>query len=284
MHRPSPTPLLAATEERLLARHIEAGVIARHLLDTGARPVAATTEELEEIAATGEQGWQRFLLANLRLVWKLAGQEARRSGLPVEELFQEGFVALAGALQRYDPDRGRFSTFATIRVRQHLAEVGAARFGDLALPPSRALQLRRARGLAAALGQTRGATVVATDLALELGRPAACTSRLLGYRRPVGLDDTTDGTGIPEAVPRDFDAAIYGEQVRRVLGRLDADQARVVALRYGFTTGGPVDVVEVAARLGLSPSTVRRLERRAMAALRPLVVALDPCGEPSLAG
>nr|WP_300149400.1 sigma-70 family RNA polymerase sigma factor [Propionicimonas sp.] len=284
MHRPSPTPLLTAAEERLLARDIEAGVIARHLLDTGAPPVAATTEELEEIATTGEQAWQRFLLANLRLVWKLAGREARRSGLPTDELFQEGFVALAGALQRYDPERGRFSTFATIRVCQHLAEVGAARFGELALPPSRALQLRRARALAAALGQERGGTVVATDLAQEFGRPPTCTSRLLGYRRPIGLDGATDGTGIPEAVPRDFDAAIYGEQVRRVLGRLDADQARVLALRYGFATGGPVEVTEVATRLTLSPSTVRRLERRALAALRPLVASLDPCAEEPLAG
>jgi RNA polymerase sigma factor (sigma-70 family) len=284
MHKPSPTPLLTAAEERLLARRIEAGVIARHLLDTGARPVPATNEELQEIAAAGERAWQHFLLANLRLVWKLAGREARLSGLPTEELFQEGFVALAGALQRYDPDRGRFSTFATIRVRQHLAEAGAARFGELALPPSRALQLRRARGVAAALGQDRGGAVVAADLAAELGRPTACTSRLLGYRRPVGLDGAAEAAGIPEPVPRDFDAAIYARQFRRILGRLDPDQARVVALRYGFVTGEPVEVSQAAARLGLSPSTVRRLERRAMGVLRTLVAALDPGGEGSLVG
>jgi RNA polymerase sigma factor (sigma-70 family) len=284
MHTVEPTPLLTAAQERTLAREIEAGLVARHLLDTEERPIPATTEELETVVAAGERAWQHFLLANVRLVWKLAGREARCSGLPAKELFQEGFVALADALRRYDPDRGRFSTFATIRVRQHLAEVGSARFGELALPPSRALRLRRARGLAAALGQERGGSVAISELAAELGQPAAPTGRLLGHRAPIGLDSLADGPGVAEDEPRDFDAAIYAGQFRRVLDRLDAEQARVVALRYGFATGEPLGQTTVAERLGVSLSTVRRLEQRALAILRPLAAALDPtCDEP-LAG
>lgn len=282
MDKPQPTPLLSAEEERFLARAIEAGVLATHLLATGERPVPATTAELQAIVEAGGQAWQRFLLANVRLVGKMAGREARRTGLSVDELFQEGFIALAGALQRYDPDRGRFSTFATIRVGQHLAEVGAGRLGELALPPSRALRLRRARGLEAVLGQELGHTVGAAALAVELGRPADWTRRLLGYRAPVPVDAET--LSIPDPAPADPIAAIYSRQFRRVLDQLEAEQARVLSLRYGLATGEPVDVGEIAAWLGVSPSTVRRLERRGLAALRAMAARLDPFAEDPIAG
>lgn len=283
MDKPDPTPLLSAEEERDLARAIEAGVVARHLLATGERPIPATAEELDVVARLGEQAWNRFLLANVRLVWRLAGREARQAGLPADDLFQEGFVALAGALQRYDPDMSRFSTFATIRVRQHLAAVAAARLGELALPPSRALRLRRARGIAGAVGQERGRTLDAVELAAALGRTADWTRSLLGYRAPKIVDTADEALAIPDPSPVDLDAGIYADQVRRVLRRLDEDQARVLSLRYGFATGEPLDVRRIAARLALSPSTVRRLEVSGLAALRGFWWLLDP-DRTSLAG
>lgn len=282
MYLPEPTPLLGADEERRLARTIEAGVLAGHLLDSGERPLPATTDELDAIAHAGEAAYQRFLLANVGLVGQLAAREARITGLPSDELFQEGFVALADALQRFDPDRARFSTFATVRIRQHLAEMAAGRFGELGLPVSRALQLRRARRLADTLGQERGRSVAADELATELGRPALATRRLLGYRAPVAVDTAADVIADPGAA--DPDAAIYAEQFRRVLRQLDAEQATVLSLRYGITTGEPVGVGEVAVALGLSLSTVRRLERRGLAALRALADRLDPTRDDPLAG
>ncbi len=269
MKKRQSVPLLTKEEEHLLARRIEAGILAAELLASGARPVAATVEELTLLVDAGRQAWQDFLLANLRLVWKLVGREPGRAGLPVDDLFQEGFVALAGALQRFDPARGRFSTFATVRVRQRLAEVTAGRLGALALPDSRALRLRQARGVEGALVQERGRSVEAGELAAALGRPVDWTRELLRHRPPVTLDPGEDGTALAAPGP-DPDQAIYARQVRRVLRRIDPDQARVVALRYGLATGEPVDVADIAARLGLSTSTVRRLEARGLAALRTL--------------
>lgn len=284
MRKPEPTPLLTAEEERILARAIEAGVLAAHLLVTGERPVPATTEELEAVAADGTKAWRVFLLANVRLVWKLAVREAALTGLSVDELFQEGFVALAGALQRFDAERSKFSTFATIRIRQHLAEVAAIRFGEMSLPISRALRLRRARAMASMLGQERGHSVAAAELAAELGQPTDWTRRLVGYQAPVAVDPADEAMAIPDPAPQDPDAGIYAAQFRRVLRRLDPDQERVLSLRYGLATGEPMDLGEVAARTQLSLSTVRRLEARGLAALRGLAGLLDPSREDPLAG
>lgn len=284
MKKPQSAPLLTPAQEQLLARRIEAGVLAVELLASGDRPVAATVEELVLLVDAGRQAWQDFLLANLRLVWKLVGREPGRAGLPIDDLFQEGFVALAGALQRFDPARGRFSTFATVRIRQRLAEVTAGRLGALALPDSRARRLRQARGVEGALVQEHGRSIEAAELAEALGRPVDWTRQLLGHRAPVALDPTEEGPTLAIASDPDPDRAIYARQVRRVLRRIDPDQAQVVALRYGLTTGEPVDVADIAARLGLSTSTVRRLESRGLAALRTLATPIDPLADSTLAG
>ncbi|MGC3993014.1 MAG: sigma-70 family RNA polymerase sigma factor [Propionicimonas sp.] len=283
MHTRS-TTLLGPDRERTLARAIEAGLLARRLLETGERPVPASADELRALVTEGERAWQEFLLANVRLVWKLTGREVRRSGLSPDELFQEGFVALADALRRYDVERGRFSTWATVRVRQHLAEVASARFGELALPPGRALRMRRARGLEDALGQERGGTVDTAALAVELGQRVDDTRRLVRYRAPVGLDPLVDPPQLADPDPPDPDAAIYAAQLRRLLARLDPEQERVLRLRFGFVTGDPIDQAAVAGLLGISVSTVRRLEQRAMASLRPLRAAFDPDCDAPLAG
>ncbi len=284
MKKPQSAPLLTPEQERLLARRIEAGVLAAELLATGARPVSATAEELALLVDAGHRAWQDFLLANLRLVWKLVGLEPGRAGLPIDDLFQEGFVALAGALQRFDPLRGRFSTFATVRVRQRLAEVTASRLGALALPDSRALRLRQARGVEGALVQEHGRNIEADELAAALGRPVDWTRRLLAHRPPVTLDPAEDALALAIAPGPDPEEGIYARQVRRVLRLIDADQAEVVALRYGLATGDPVDVADIAARLGLSSSTVRRLEARGLAALRTLAVPTDLLTDGPLAG
>lgn len=271
--------LLTAAQEQDLARTIEAGVLAGHLLQTGERPVRASEEELSDLVALGQAAWRRFLLANTRLVRKLANREARRTGLDPEEMFQEGFLALAEALRRYDPGRSRFSTYATLRVTQHLSEVAASRLGELWIPKSRAVQLRRARGLAAALGQERGHEVDAVELATELKRPAAWVAALLSHRgaAPSCGGETLD---LPEPAPIDFDEGILRGQIRRAVASLPRQEAEVIGLRFGLTTSQPVSTTGVAALLGISRSRVRRVEHGALARLRPLIGSLDPGDDP----
>jgi RNA polymerase sigma factor (sigma-70 family) len=273
----APVELLTAQDERRLSRAIEAGVLAEHLLTTGERPVPATDAELEELAADGHRCWQHFLLANLRLVWKLAGAQARRSGLPGDDLFQEGFVALAGALQRFDPGRGRFSTYATRRIEQHLAVVVSSRLGELALPKSRAVQLRRARALAMTLTQENGRTVSVAELAAGLDQTPEWTRRLVAHRAPLSLDAVA-GVLVDRGQP-DPEERVFREQVRQMLDRLPADQAELVRFRFGLA-GEPLSLVAAAQRQRVSLSSAKRLERAALAALRSMIEG--PCvAEPS---
>lgn len=130
-------PVLTLSEERELGRLIEAGVAAAAVL--GGAPdaprVAATGAELERLVAAGEEARTTFLLANCRLVVVIAHELARRHGLDAEELFQEGSVALAQALARFDHARGvPFCTVAGRWIRSRLADHVATRCGTRHLP------------------------------------------------------------------------------------------------------------------------------------------------------
>lgn len=273
-----PVDLLSASAERSLARTIEAGVLAEHLLSSGERPVPATQAELDHLVAEGRRAWQHFLMANVRLVWKLVGQQARRTGLPLDELFQEGFVALAGALQRFDPDRGRFSTYACRRIEQHLAAVTCGRLGELALPASRALQVRRARALAGRLTQQHGRVASIAEVAEGLDHSTEWTRRLVGHRPPLPLDVVAASLADPHQA--DPDERIFAAQLRRLLLRLPEDQAELVRFRYGLV-GEPLTLVEVARRLRISHSSAKRLEQAALASLRAMI---DLTGNAKLVG
>ncbi|MBA3020881.1 MAG: sigma-70 family RNA polymerase sigma factor [Propionicimonas sp.] len=275
--------LLTAAEERQLARTIEAGVLAEHLLASGERPLRATEAELRALSSEGRRAWEHFWLANLRLVWKLAGAESRLTGLNVDELFQEGCVALAGALQRFDGERGRFSTYAVTRIRQHLIEVGAARFGAMELSVSRAVQVRRAHGVRARLDQELGRQTGAEELAAELARPTAWARALLSHRAPVSLDSCDQVGRLADQIGAEPEQRLFASQVRELLALVPTDEAEVLRRRFGLDHVVAETRAEVAARLRVSLSTVRRLEQRGLERLRQ-VLGRDSAAPGLLAG
>lgn len=63
---------------------------------------------------------ERLVLANMRLVFKMATNFANR-GVQVSDLVQEGFIGLQIAIQRFNPDLGfKVSTYASWWVRTYM--------------------------------------------------------------------------------------------------------------------------------------------------------------------
>ncbi|MEV0584539.1 sigma factor [Nonomuraea sp. NPDC050310] len=97
------TPLLTAQEEVALAQQIEAGLYARHLIETrGPDP------ELEEVAAEGAAAQERMICANLRLVLPIAHRYAYQ-GVTFADVVQDGNLGLIEAVRRFDHARASAS-------------------------------------------------------------------------------------------------------------------------------------------------------------------------------
>lgn len=263
-------PLLTGAQEAELAHTIEVGVLAGHVLDQGPTERDADLRALRE---AGERAYQRFVSANLRLVTHvIAASKAARAQADPDELFQEGVLGLLEAVRRYDHRRGaRFATFALPWIRMRIGEWSLTRGGGLGLPARRARSWVQVRAVTDALTQERGASPSLAEVSAVAGLPVRQVSQLLAYR-PAVATDTASLADVPSSEPPPEGDALA---VHRLVRRLSREERAVLAGLYGLGGRGASSYDEVAQRLGVSVSTVRRREHAALARLRDAWTSLD---------
>ena len=247
-------PLLTAAQERRLALRVERG----------------------DLAAK-----QRMIEANLRLVVHIARAFQRADhGLSLADLVQEGTFGLVRAVEKFDPRRGlRFSTYATIWIRQSISRSITNKGRAIRLPASveqRLLALRRAeRALAGALGREPAAAELAAELGWaegEIHELRRADRRMVSLHQPAGPEAETElGELIPDEAPSPFEqveSALLGDEVRALLSTLQPRERTLLELRYGLGGESALTRSEVARRLGLRRRDVVRLEELALRRLR----------------
>lgn len=266
-----PATRLDAEQEIELAKAIEAGVFAaeRRRSDGFAD---ATEAELALIEEAGARALMQFVNANLRLVALVAHKQAARSGLAASELFQEGCLGLLTAVMRFDYRKGcRFATYALHWIRAQAGGAAANRNGETNVPVSRAERLRQLQGAASQLTQRLGRTVSDADLAAATGHSRSWVAEARSYQRPRSLEEAElSGVEVPDpgATAQLERVLMRGLPGREVFATLSGTQRRVIEFRYGFADGDQHTYIDTAQRLGLSVSTVRRTEIRALDVLR----------------
>jgi RNA polymerase primary sigma factor len=281
-------PLLDAATEVDLARRIEAGLFARHLLDQlgqrqtiklrNARKIANSVE-LNRLVADGELAKRAFIRSNLRLVVSLA-RRYRRSTMPLLDLIQEGNVGLVRAVEKFDYTRGfKFSTYATWWIRQSIGRAIAEQSRTVRLPVHQVERLSRLtrtrRELSLSLGRDASDAEVAAemDLSLEMVADLDAISRT-----PASLDmlvgedgGTTLGDLVDAADPSPEDVVVA--QLSRAalvasIDQLEPREADVIRSRYSFAEEPRQTYDEIAGRLGVSRERTRQIEREALVKLR----------------
>lgn len=78
----------------------------------------------------GDRLKQRIIELNLGLVGTVAGQIVKTTSVPFDDLYNTGVIGLARAAQRYNPEKGIFSSYAIRFIRgaiqQHLRDKEAS--------------------------------------------------------------------------------------------------------------------------------------------------------------
>ncbi|MEC3914552.1 sigma-70 family RNA polymerase sigma factor [Nocardia sp. CDC153] len=274
------TALLTAADEVELAKRIEAGLYAQHLLETSKRLSAAKKKDLAILVREGQAARQHLLEANLRLVVSLAKRYTGR-GMPLLDLIQEGNLGLIRAMEKFDYTKGfKFSTYATWWIRQAITRGMADQSRTIRLPVHLVEQVNKLARIKRELHQQLGREATDAELARESGIPVDKIADLLDHSRdpvsldmPVGNDEEAPlGDFIEDSEATSAESAVIAgllhRDVRSVLATLDEREQQVIRLRYGLDDGQPRTLDQIGKLFGLSRERVRQIEREVMSKLR----------------
>ncbi len=109
-------------------------------------PLLTAADEFRLAIRVRDGDWNakmKMIEANMRLVVSIA-KTYLASGIPLEDLIQEGSIGLMTAAERFDPDRGyRFSTYATQWIRQSIGRAVDNKSKAIRLPAHISESLRK---------------------------------------------------------------------------------------------------------------------------------------------
>jgi RNA polymerase sigma-B factor len=237
----------------------------------------STEQLLAEFAQGRDERVRTAIIERHEALVRSLAHKFARPGVPVEDLVQSAWVALIGALDRFDPSHEtKFSTYAvhcmvgeikryfrdrtwSIKVPRHLQEI-AANLNRVQDDLYRKLQ--REPSVAE---MAEAFHVSEEDLlqAMELYR--AYQPYALEERHE--MEDGNDSMAFSETVggpDRDMEAVVEFAPLQEALGSLDERKQKIVRMR--FFDG--CSQQEVADELGLSQMHISRLERAALQDLR----------------
>jgi len=282
LHEISKTPLLDAAAEVDLAKAVEAGLFAKHLLGEGETFGDATEKDLKRLIEDGAKAKEQFIKANLRLVVSIARRYVR-SGMPMLDLIQEGNTGLVRAVEKFDYQRGfKFSTYATWWIRQAISRAIAQQERTVRLPVHLVEDVNRMRNVTRQLTRELGGDPEPEQVAAALGVTVERVRELIRWSQdtvsldtPIGDDgDTNLGDLVADSdEPSPEDVVLAGMERQRIemmLNHLDERSAGIVKARYGLEDGREHSLTEVAHRFHLSRERIRQLEIQALARLKEL--------------
>jgi RNA polymerase primary sigma factor len=262
------------------------------LNEAGRHPLLTPAEEIE-LAKRIERGdlaaKNRMIESNLRLVVSIARKYQNLGELCLLDLIQEGMLGLIRGVEKFDWRKGfRFSTYATLWIRQAIGRALDERGRTIRLPINVAQRERRIanaeRALTARLGRPPTLEEVAAQAELEprqVEELRDVARKFTSLERPLGDDGETElGELLPGREPapeEEVEVALREQAVREVVHQLPDREREVIRLRFGLNGDRePVSVREAARRLEIRPADVQKLERRALEelALRRELMAL----------
>lgn len=241
-----------------------------------------TAEEERELSAgiaRGDEAARRRLIeANLRLVVKIARSYVTPD-MPLVDLIQEGNVGLIKAAEKFDGERlVRFSTYASWWIRQSITRALVNSRRAIRLPHRKEELLKRVQRTYNALTQVLQREPNSAEIAAELDLPTSAVEAVMGMSTTlVSLDaETGEDSGSVADVYEDFTyspdnellEACSREEAVKMLEVLLEKEKKILLYRFEFCDGEKYTLKRIGAELGISPETVRQIEKRALKKLR----------------
>lgn len=277
-------------EKRLLyTKREEDDGLSLYIKETSKEKLLTAEEErdcIERYRKGDQTGKDTLIKKNLRLVIFFA-KRYNHGKYPFEDLIQEGNIGLMRAVETYDPDKGRFTTYATQWIRQSIERYILNNCQMIRVPVHMMEQVRKYEAIKRNVEneEMRIPSVEEMadlmDVSIETAQKYEQYSQtVVSLDSPVANADTgafdnvtclmdfikDDETKQPEYIVEQNDLK---ETLKKAMKECLTDREyEVISMRYGFDNGQYKTLEEVGDSLHVTRERVRQIEGKAILKLR----------------
>lgn len=265
--------------------HPNAHLIAQYRRDVDRHPLVTKEEEyaLGMRVKTGDQdAFRKLVNANLRLVLKIAGEYAEMCpSADFMDLVQEGNIGLIQATQKFDPTKGRFSTYSVWWIRQSIQRQilfyskSLLKFGTSQAQQKVFYNVAKAEQIVRNLHGHEDKEVVAEVLGISVQKLDEIRQHMRGEAsldEPIGefgytlLDELASDINVEEALIEREERENMASVVSKALAKLQENELSVITDR--ILIDDPLTLCEAGKKRSVTRERIRQIERKALAKLK----------------
>ena len=226
-----------------------------------------------------KEALNKLINANLKFVVSVANKY-RVTGIPLEDLINEGNIGLIKAAYRFDETRGfKFISYAVWWIRQSILQFISDKGRVVHLPANVANAVTKMKRRSEELEHSLERMPTMEELAevMEITKQEAeklvkFNTRSLSTDQPVGSDEKTLLRDLLQSDDSRPEAQIMKdsltEEIKRVLKTIPDREAMIIECYFGIDMDRPLTLEEIGDSLELTRERVRQLKERAIRRLQ----------------
>lgn len=247
---------------------------------------ALSAEEERELAKKAHEGDQeaklKLIQANLKLVVCIAKKVIHVSGIPMQDLIQEGNLGLMIAAEKFNYKLGyKFATYASWWIKQSMFKAISEQSHCMKIPVYIQETLSKFSKIKSRMEQENNGTVKTQDVAKEMNiSPEKIETFLSAYTKTISIEsgiEKENGKDLNVAdILEDKKASVINmleernlqDDIEMVISTLKEREQDVVRMRFGLGDTTKMTLEEIGNLYGVTKECIRQTELRALKKLR----------------